>query len=319
MAPRNNQDTELNKIKIPAYISEPITNNAEVVETYEEMIEDMVRKIDSYNNRDNEHKVGSKLRGKSITKQIYHIDFDRYYDGDVPIILLRISEKKKGFTDLTIEPAVRENSSIITQDDILATQYNCAVLYPNIDNRGGEISNNWITFVYVDPGKTDRDIISTIKTTLQRVLGLKIKNVKSNAANELIQKEGLISKLKVQYVIVYNNDNESLDIRGEQISSTIKEVKKFEYQDIPSEDVERFVNRQNECLYTERKISVSLADNQELKYIHKINAEQVITDAIEQIYNYETDMLRTDFPRMYNSDFILEKVRGAARQFFSNE
>jgi hypothetical protein len=319
MAPRNNQDTELNKIKIPAYISEPITNNAEVVETYEEMIEDMVRKIDSYNNRDNEHKVGSKLRGKSITKQIYHIDFDRYYDGDVPIILLRISEKKKGFTDLTIEPAVRENSSIITQDDILATQYNCAVLYPNIDNRGGEISNNWITFVYVDPGKTDRDIISTIKTTLQRVLGLKIKNVKSNAANELIQKEGLISKLKVQYVIVYNNDNESLDIRGEQISSTIKEVKKFEYQDIPSEDVERFVNRQNECQYTERKISVSLADNQELKYIHKINAEQVITDAIEQIYNYETDMLRTDFPRMYNSDFILEKVRGAARQFFSNE
>lgn len=319
MAPRNNQDTELNKIKIPAYISEPITNNAEVVETYEEMIEDMVRKIDSYNNRDNEHKVGSKLRGKSITKQIYHIDFDRYYDGDVPIILLRISEKKKGFTDLTIEPAVRENSSIITQDDILATQYNCAVLYPNIDNRGGEISNNWITFVYVDPGKTDRDIINTIKTTLQRVLGLKIKNVKSNAANELIQKEGLISKLKVQYVIVYNNDNESLDIRGEQISSTIKEVKKFEYQDIPSEDVERFVNRQNECQYTERKISVSLADNQELKYIHKINAEQVITDAIEQIYNYETDMLRTDFPRMYNSDFILEKVRGAARQFFSNE
>lgn len=319
MAPRNNQDTELNKIKIPAYISEPITNNAEVVETYEEMIEDMVRKIDSYNNRDNEHKVGAKLRGKSITKQIYHIDFDRYYDGDVPIILLRISEKKKGFTDLTIEPAVRENSSIITQDDILATQYNCAVLYPNIDNRGGEISNNWITFVYVDPGKTDRDIISTIKTTLQRVLGLKIKNVKSNAANELIQKEGLISKLKVQYVIVYNNDNESLDIRGEQISSTIKEVKKFEYQDIPSEDVERFVNRQNECQYTERKISVSLADNQELKYIHKINAEQVITDAIEQIYNYETDMLRTDFPRMYNSDFILEKVRGAARQFFSNE
>lgn len=34
---------------------------------------------------------------------------------------------------------------------------------------------------------------------------------------------------------------------------------------------------------------------------------------------YETDMLARDFPRMYNSDFILEKVRGAARQFFSNE
>lgn len=56
-----------------------------------------------------------------------------------------------------------------------------------------------------------------------------------------------------------------------------------------------------------------------MKYIHKINEEQVIADAIEQVYNYETDMLARDFPRMYNSDFILEKVRGAARQFFSNE
>lgn len=317
--PRNNQETELNKIKIPAYISEPVTNPVEVFHTYAEMVTDMVHKIDSYNNRDNEHKIGSKLRGKSITKQIHHIDFDVYQDGDIPVILLRISEKKKGFTDLAVEAAERENPSIISQEDALATQYNCAVLYPNIDNRGEEISNNWITFVYVDPGKTDKDVISTVKTTPQRVLKLKIKNVKSNAANEMIQREGLISCLKVQYVVVSNNENENLDIRGQQVRATVKKIKNFEYQDIPSEDVERFVNRQNECQYSERKISVSLAENQELKYIHKVNEEQVIADAIEQVYNYETDMLARDFPRMYNSDFVLEKVRGAARQFFSNE
>lgn len=68
--PRNNQETELNKIKIPAYISEPVTNPVEVFHTYAEMVTDMVHKIDSYNNRDNEHKIGSKLRGKSITKQL---------------------------------------------------------------------------------------------------------------------------------------------------------------------------------------------------------------------------------------------------------
>lgn len=220
---------------------------------------------------------------------------------------------------MAIEAAERDNSSVISQEDALATQYNCAVLYPNIDIRGEDISNNWITFVYVDPGKADKDVISTVKTTLQKVLKLKIRNVKSNAANEMIQREGLISCLKVQYVVVSNNENENLDIRGHQVRATVKKIKNFEYQNIPSEDVERFVNRQNECQYSERKISVSLAENQELKYIHKVNEEQVIADAIEQVYNYETDMLATDFPRMYNSDFILEKVRGAARQFFSNE
>ena len=68
--------------------------------------------------------------------QIYHIDFDVCRDGDIPVILLRISEKKKGFTDLAIEAAERDNSSVISQEDALATQYNCAVLYPNIDIRG---------------------------------------------------------------------------------------------------------------------------------------------------------------------------------------
>lgn len=225
--PRNNQEAELNKIKIPAYISEPVTSPVEVVHTYAEMVTNMVHIIDSYNNRDNEHKIGSKLRGKSITKQIHHIDFDVYQDGDIPVILLRISEKKKGFTDLALEAAERENPSIISQEDALATQYNCAVLYPNIDNRGEEISNNWITFVYVDPGKTDKDVISTVKTTLQRVLKLKIKNVKSNAANEMIQREGLISCLKVQYVVVSNNENENLDIRGQQVRATVKKNKEF--------------------------------------------------------------------------------------------
>lgn len=47
--PRNHQDAELNKIKIPAYISEPVTNTAEVVRTYAEMVANMVLKINSYN------------------------------------------------------------------------------------------------------------------------------------------------------------------------------------------------------------------------------------------------------------------------------
>ena len=61
----------------------------------------------------------------------------------------------------------------------------------------------------------------------------------------MIQREGLISCLKVQYVVVSNNENENLDIRGQQVRATVKKIKNFEYQDIPSEDVERFVNRQN--------------------------------------------------------------------------
>lgn len=307
---------DIQKIKIPAYISENITNTFEVVDTYVEMINNVTTIIDNYNNRTEDRKLATKIRGKNIQKEISSISYERHYDGDTPILLLRISEKKHGFTDLSIEG---EKTSIIEQNDKLATQYNCAVLYPNINTIGTETSNSWTTFVYLDSGKTDAEVVTTVKTVLNRILKLKINNVKSKAANELIRREGVIPKLVAQYVTVTNNDNERLKIRGVQIKATIKEVKTFEYQSIPSEDVENYVNKPNDLEYSERKITVSLVDNHELKYTHKQNAAETVKDAIEQIYNYETEMLLTDIERMYNSDFILENVRGAAQQFYSNE
>lgn len=317
--PRNNQEVpQIIKIKIPAYISEPVLDPDD--DTYLMMISSLVRKIDDYNDSDHEHKISRIIKGKNIKREIPNIDYDRYNDGEIPVLLLRITEKKKGFTDLSVEQVDTEDPSVLTQDDALTTLYNCAVLYPVINHNGDEISTNWIIFVYIDPGKTDKDVISVVKLVLNKILKLKIKHLKTNAANDLIRRQGLVSNLKVQYVVLTNNDNEHLNVRGERVVSKIKEIKDFEYEDVNSEDVERFVNTADTRIYNERKISVSLGGNQELKYIHRVNADQeIIKDAIEQVYNYETDMLPEELDRVYNADFILTKVRSAARQFFGNE
>ena len=190
-------------------------------------------------------------------------------------------------------------------------------MYPNIDNIRGETSNNWIIFVYADPGKTDRDVITTVKMVLSQVFRLKINNVKPESANDIINREGLVPKLTAQYVIVRNMENEYLNVRGVRVNSTVKEIRTFEYQDVPAEDVETFVNTQYDREYNERKVTVSLQDQQQLKYLHKLNADQeTIREAIEQSYNYETEILVSDLERMYDADFILQEVRGAARQLF---
>lgn len=237
---RNNPDTQIVKIKIPAYISEPILNPDECTEPL--MIQSLINNIDIYNNSSPDDKISRKIPGKNIVREIPHIDFDQYEDGSTPVLLLRIKEKKKGFTDLTVELENIGDSPSLTQQDALTTQYNCAVFYPVINHLGSEISTNWVIFVYVDPGKNDRDIISAVKLVLSKVLNLKIKNLKTNAANDLIRRQGLVSKLKVQYVVFTNIENERLEVRGEQISAKIKEVKNFEYDNVISEDVERFVN-----------------------------------------------------------------------------
>lgn len=307
-----------NKIKIPAYISEPINEDAYVYETYDAMVDELERRIKNYNKGTN--RIGNRIKGETIERQITHIDYARYKDGEKPILLIRIVEQKTGYTDLEIDGS--KNAIPVDPRDILRSKYNCAVLYPNIDTKGDKIANNWLTFIYVDPGKTDTDVINTVKTVLERIFELKIKNIKRKAANELLKKSVSIPKLTAQYVNVRNNEEDSLNIGGVQVSATIKEVKNFVFEDIPSENVEEYVNsKEDKIPYLSKNITVSLADKQDLKYIHKKKGEELLTikDVIEQMYNYETDIKLSEFDKMYEPGFILKKVKEASLKILGNE
>lgn len=303
-----------NKIKIPAYISEPIDDSSVVYTSYKDMVDYITNKINNYNN--SLKKFGQRIKGKSIERQIVHINYSKLLDGERDIILLKIVEQKTGYTDLEVDGS---KNTPVGFNDKLKSKYNCAILYPNIDSIGDKKYNNWLTFVYIDPGKVDSDVINTVKSVLENVLGLKIKNLKKKAANELIRKS-IVTKLTAQYVNVKNN-NESLKIKGHQVSATIKEIKNFVYDNVSSEDLDVYVNSHDDAIpYVERKITVTLANNQNLRYIHKkTEDEMTVKDVIEQMYNYETNIDMAEFNKMYDDDFILEKVKNAVLDILGNE
>ena len=81
-----------NKIKIPAYISEPIDDDAYVFETYGAMVDELERRIQNYNK--GTERIGNRIKGKTIERQITHIDYARHLDGEKPVLLIRIVEQK---------------------------------------------------------------------------------------------------------------------------------------------------------------------------------------------------------------------------------
>ena len=165
-------------------------------------------------------------------------------------------------------------------------------------------------------------MINTVKTVLERIFELKIKNIKRTAANELLKKSVSVPKLTAQYVNVRNNEEDSLDIGGVQVSATVKEVKNFVFENVPSDKVEEYVNsKEDKIPYCSRNITVSLVDKQDLKYIHKKKGEEQLTvkDVIEQMYNYETDIELSEFNEMYDPGFILKKVKDASLKILGNE
>ena len=53
-----------NKIKIPAYISEPIDDDAYVFETYGAMVDELERRIQNYNK--GTERIGNRIKGANV-------------------------------------------------------------------------------------------------------------------------------------------------------------------------------------------------------------------------------------------------------------
>lgn len=315
------KDTILNsnkRIKIPVYVSEIIESpSSDVFETYVEMINRAINLIDNFNQKPEDDKMVLGKRYKCKIRTIRSIDYTKAQYGDVPVLLLQISEHRTGITDMFVESIEKKQ---VTSTDKVGSDYNCALLYPIINHSGLDYSNNWLIFVYSDPGKDDFDVMTTVKAVLKTALNLKIQHVKSHKANEEIRRVGIIPKMAVQYVTVTNEDNSRIELESYKVSSKSVTTDYLEFEHIPADDVETFVNSPKDTSYWRRKVKVFLRNNRELRYDHKMDENsQTIKDAIEEAFNYEIEIPNSEIKDMYEPTFILRVIGEAVRAYISNE
>lgn len=306
------------RIRIPVYVSEMVESpSTDAFQSYDEMIARIENLIDNFNQKSEDDKFVLGRKYKCKVRTIRAIDTFKFKYGDVPVLLLRISEYKTGITDMFVETVEKKQ---VGSTDKVGSDYNCALLYPIINRRGLDYSNNWLIFVYNDPGKEDSEVITTVKAVLKVALNLKIQHVKSHKANEEIQRTGIIPQMAVQYVTITNKDNDRVELAGYRVSSKSVTTEYLEFEHIPAADVETFVNSPKDTNYFRRKIKVSLKNHKELKYDHIMDENyQTVKDAIEESFNFEKEISNEKIKEMYEPAFITNVIGEAVRAYLSNE
>lgn len=318
MSKRDDFKNAEKKIKVIVYTSEAKEAPAnDVFNSYYEMRQHIMNLIDNFNNKSDEEKMVLGKKHKCRVRTIRCINTTKAEWDDIPILLLQISEHKTGIPDMFVE---RDEKKLINFEDKVGSDYNCALLYPIINRKGDYLSNNWLIFVYDDPGKDDNEVITTVKAVLKTALNLKIQHVKPQNAKEEIERSGIIPNMHVQYITITNENNERIELQGYKVKTKVVKTEYIDFEEIPAEEVNTFISKPKDTKYLRRKINLILKNNKSLRFDHQMDEnEQTIKDAIEQVYNKELNIPNKEIPDMYDPKYILDKLKVVVEEYLKNE
>lgn len=300
-------------LKIPAYISKRTTDSKLVKKSYREMIEDIKQLVNNYIKLPEDQKVIQQRKAKMHSRQIDYIECIDYVYGNIPAVLLRISEHKTGLNGY-VESVIRKD---IEPDDKVGSENNFVLLYPVIESKNGEDSNFWYIFVYDDPRKEDGDILDTVKLVIKKVLNLKTEHIKPRKLSEDLKKSSKINNMLVKYVTQYKKSDDDTSLKDYHVSTSVTETYNSSYTNIPSDVVEGFIHEEPEG-YCKRIINFSLDSNKVIKITdqHKELANG-FQQTIEQSYNYEVLVNKTD--NIYDIKYIFDAIEPLISRFLINE
>lgn len=300
-------------LKIPAYISKRVTNSKLVKNSYREMIDEIKLLVSNYIKLPDDQKAIYQRRAKMQSRQIDYIECIDYKYGNIPVVLLRISEHKKGL-DGYLESETRKN---IQPEDKVGSENNFVLLYPVIESKNGEDSNFWYIFVYDDPRKEDGDILDTVKLVIKKVLNLKTEHIKPRKLSEDLKKNYKINNMLVKYVTQYKKSDDDTTLKDFHVSTSVTETYSSSYTNIPSNVVEGFIQEEPEG-FCKRVINFSLDGDKTIKItdLHK-DCANGFQQTIEQSYNYEVLVDKTD--DIYNIKYIFDAIEPLISRFLVNE
>ncbi len=302
-------------LKIPAYITSPISvkgkSNGKL--NFTEMIDLVVDAVEKYN--DSVEKIEIVKKNKAQSKQIKSINYYKSNYGDMPVILLQISDFKTGMIDGYLEASERHN---ISNSDKLGSDTNFVLLYPQIvgdDN----FSHYFLIFIYEDPGKENNEISSSVRQVLSKVLKLPMANIKLPKVLEEIKKAKVIDNINLNLYSSYNDNNSDMKLNKYVISSVTKIQKTITYANVPAEEITNLIEEPLSADNKKKVLRFSSGENKEVKITteQKEDALNKISETVEELFNYEVEISKTD--PIYEVDFILKQIRPVVDKYLQNK
>lgn len=306
------------KILVPIFTSEIIDSPDPLFQniTYGQIASSITRRIATYNA--SKEKRSSKIYSTLKERVIEKIEVTEHKLGEHPILLLRITAYETNLKDVFVETLERIH---LESRNKVGSENNIVLLYPEILGMDpANFSYRWIAFVYEEPSKDRGEVISVCKLVLQKILGIAMRNFKLPSVMDELKKAGTIDELSIKFYTVESDLNE-VDLRYKTYVSRFQTRKQKDttYSHIPFDEASELLRESDEPEYKVKEVKISLG-KRELKYKENQKQEmQTETELFaEELFNESVPLNLNEIERIYDVDFVLEKLKPVVQKFVSD-
>ncbi|GAB3721944.1 hypothetical protein [Spirosoma lituiforme] len=305
-------------IKVPVYVSD-IKSASDLFDTidYNYLVKSIIRTIDEYNQSSKEIKYAKKK--KTYERVVKGIDYEETIIGDRPALLIKTTAYNTNYIDGFYE---ERNKVALTKDSKIGSDNNFMLMYPHISGLNQvQYKYYWIILLYEDPNKVFNELASTAKAVLNKVLNIKIENIKLKKVINDITIKKVAPELIIRLVTVdHDVDNEQPELKRYLIEAKNKIVIERRYKNLPAEETISLLENRQDTRKKFQNIKRVIFGNQEYRYTQSSEGElnQRIKETVEEIYNSEIPISEKDLQdNLYNHTFVIDKFKQVLTEYWT--
>lgn len=300
------------KIKVPIFSSEIIENMKGMFDeaNYQAMIKLIKDKLDKFNEI---RPIIRKSRFNKVKEtQIASVEYFDYDFESTPTLLIKIT----AFSTNLIDGFVEIDTKIkFKKNNKLGSETNFILIYPSIfGDDSSAFKYQWKFFVYDDPTKETHEIISIAKLVCNKILNIKIRNLKLESILKEIREHKILENIEVQLSSYYENSDENdVLLKNYVVNSKISKSRKTKYENIPSEKFEDLLAEKDDF---NRRVIKFIKNNRELRITEeRKNDLNKFSQTIEEIFNTQITLDDSNIIRMFDNDFIVKNLNTVLTEF----
>lgn len=314
----NNENKEKTYlIKMPVYTTTMIEQEDGFFGkvTYQDMIQMVKGKIESFKGF-----IESSNRNKTKKTVIESVTCEDVNIGEIPALLLQISAYKTNMYDGYFEATEKIQ---ISKDNKLGNDHNYVLLYPRITGYTERTYTCYfLMLVYEDPNKDNGEVCKIAKILANRILEIPIENIKLPMILKELSSLDTIPELEIKYHGIYESEND-VDVKYVEYLTKRKSEKKKEYlfKNMPKSVMEQLLKDDldsEEFTKKETKITVG---KKEIRISRELvnEASQEIKETAEKIYNASSAIVQSELGKVFDKDFMIEKLTAVISNYLSYE
>ncbi len=303
------------KIKVPIFSSEikdKIEGELFKFDNYKSLINYVKSKIDKFN--ESEIVLTQSRSNKVKEMQISKIEYFESAFEKVPTLLVKITAYNTNLLDGFVE--IDEKKELKSTDKV-GSDTNYMLIYPSIFGTTTEkFTYQFKFFVYDDPTKESHEIISICKLVTNRILEVKVRNLKLENILKELHEDKILKDIEI-HLSSQSEETEDPEIKLKNylVKSKVSKIIKNSYKDIPTSKFENLIKDSTNSFL--RRTFKLFKNKREIRITQEYKSElNRLSNTIEEIFNSQYELNQDDLKNLFETPFILKNLELALRDFY---